>query len=1137
MTKALLIKSTASTKENPQGNWHKFEQASPFIQGIEAGDITQNIDSETLSAMISGLPSIWSRALMFAYAFKYTSEDANIKTSGLINFYKQLIAEYKGMLALMALYPNRISVSEPIYLNQTNNNIYDISSSFGDMLFEDVDLWCDPFELSSTKDEKPFIQIIKYNDSVIGATSPHTLFFTAVNYSLPNSNEIPWYRNGKFADPLEYGQLSTDSLRKIALLVGNIIEKLPDYEKNINQNRNGKDALEVQSLFIFFKNWLEEIKNFDKNIDLDGVLDAGLNFAKPFYPLFNIKKDLYYNNGQFSFNEDFGGITVDINKLLLQGDNIFTFGTNQDDEIWDDAAVYYLSAIDNNDPTKKWYFPVPLSDYGLKIFKNKIGDLLKPSSNNAHEIFAAITPKDFNLMVELYIVADGKRLTPIKKEYKIKTLSGAMRNVIMWPNFISCNWNAYYLYNEYPSNCPDVKFVPFYRNYLQDSGYESGEFIQDNKGNLIYANEQCDNSDINAYRIVEYPVSYATNNDFTYEIFKSNKPFAGLEIRSLLNGKDIVCGYILVKNTKSNIQSANTIIDLSHEYFEENITVGIDFGSNNSCVSYSKANNPEVKPINFKNHRVYLLGFEKHDPKREKTADRNELLFFQNDEQINGQIKSWVHDHDRRYVLDGMRGEEIAGGVPIFESNLIIHQMDERTITTNAGTLHHSMKWLTDQEGSKKKEAFLKSIWMAVVADLYQQKMIPSNLSWSYPGSFSNYDKLQYQQMYNALGKIPVAMHTVNVSDTPDTEAEAVCNYALNNLSISSNNIMLGIDVGGSTSDILIVSMDRVSRSYKMNIQSSLRMAAGMFISSAAKNENFRRAVLSYHQSPECKFKVANIDKIVNDASTAPFYINAVLDRIENENFAGFYSHISRSCAEIFAVPAYICGALLYYSGQLIRKTIEDNGYTQVNTVDLLPFGKGGRLFDWLDVFPGKSMANQYFNDCFKAGYGKDCNITLEKSNNIRKDNKSEVSFGLTAPKRVVMDPEVKKGSDIIGEEGYKFFPQGSNTPQELHSNDMVDSKYLEEMDFGIEFPQNFEKFEEFLKIFCDFVGPNKTGILKNSAQIENAAKDLGRTIKSFIVNDEQWQKADNQRKQGEIFDYKHSLFILECMAFMDKIM
>lgn len=1138
MAKALLIKSSAGSKENTQGAWHKFDQATPYIQGIQTGDLMENIDAEVLNSMISGLPSVWSRAHVFGYAFKYTQKDANIETSGLIKFYETIIREWKGFVALLALFPDRITVSKPILLDSIDmGELYNIPNAMGRMLFEDTDLWCDPDELKRTRIEKPFVQLIYYNNILVGATSPYSFVFTAIDYdNLSSSSDLPWYRNGKFDDPFEFGNLNNDQIQKLYLLVNNLFNKIPGFEKTLQTNREGKEPLSLSALFIFLKNWREEIRS--KGVDLvdQGALDAELVFANPFKPLFQIKQELYLNNGVFSYIDGTGEAKmIDIQRILLQDDFIYSINETDKTQPLAEAPVHFLTAIDPEESGKIWYFPIPLSSYGLRLFKNQIGDLVAVGKENAHELRASFKSTEFKLVVELFLIVDGQKQTPIVKEYEIKLITGAQRNVIMWPNFVSNKWNKYFLYSEYPSNARDIKMMPFFKAPSEKGGYDGGEYITNAEDSLIYIGDETYGTGLEVTKLIEYPVQIATSDDHPYEIIRSNRPVAGIEIRSLINGKDRVCGYLIVKNPNDDSMLDKKIRDYSYETIIDDVIAGIDFGSNNSCVSYSKLNDSNVVPVPYNNRRLFLVGAETNDPLNEKTARRDELLFYQNESSENGQVKSWVHDHNHRYITSGSEQEEISGGVPVFEPNILIHDMDERTITTNAGTLHHSMKWLTDIKGKEKKKAYLKTVWMQVCADLYANRMKPKELRWSYPGSFSQFDVLQYEQMYNELSNIPIEDETVIVSTEPSTEAEAVCNYALTNVSLADRNILLGIDVGGSTSDVLVVAMDRRARAFKMAKQSSLRIAAGILSDVIKDSKQVRQAIFKYHETPNCKIKVANIHKITEQPNTAPFYLNAIFDRLRDEDFKGFYSSLAQSVPMLFAIPAYVTGLLIYYSGQLIAKTINENNYQGISIVDLLPFGKGGRIFDWLDVYPGKRMADDYYNSCFHAGFGQGSeNIRIEKKDTIRKDNKSEVSKGLSAPQKVKADDSARENSDIFGENGFVYYPEGGE-PENLNADSNIQAHHLEEMDFGIQMPEKFEKFEDFLAIFADFVGPRRTGIIKNITVIEQKKSELFRELKGFITNDNEWQKADEQKRNGQPFEFKHSMFVLEGMCFLEK--
>ena len=107
MAKGKLIKSSEGSISNPAGKWYVHDQIKPFIQGIVAGDLDINQVSSTL---ISGVPSPWARVKLLWFALYYLQrKDANIETSGLIEFYSVLRDEWKGLLALIALYPDRVS--------------------------------------------------------------------------------------------------------------------------------------------------------------------------------------------------------------------------------------------------------------------------------------------------------------------------------------------------------------------------------------------------------------------------------------------------------------------------------------------------------------------------------------------------------------------------------------------------------------------------------------------------------------------------------------------------------------------------------------------------------------------------------------------------------------------------------------------------------------------------------------------------------------------------------------------------------------------------------------------------------------------------------------------------------------------
>ncbi|MDJ1483693.1 hypothetical protein QNI16_24555 [Cytophagaceae bacterium YF14B1] len=1146
MPKSLLIQSS-QVRNGDRGKWNKFDQQKPYIQGIQTGDVaTQEIDAVTLNTMISGVPTPWARARLFGFALKYTQEDPNIKTTGLIKFYNSLIAEWKGLIACMALFPNRIKIASPLPMDVQNiNDLYSIPTSLGRMLFDDTDLWTEPDSLSrNDPNAKPAVQLIYYNGKLIGGTSPYSLAFPAASYTnLPDSGDIGWYRNGKFDDPLVYGNLGADDLKKLFLLVKTMAAKIPSFEQKINQNRQGKVALSLLGLREFTEKFAQDIKAKAPNIEESGTLDGELNFAAPYQELFAVKSGYYFLNGVFYLNDPgSGAVEIDPKSLLLDSETLSQFFLEDETQPLDNAAVYYLKARDLS-RNEDLYFPLPLSRSAILLFQNNLADLLQ-GKKDFHQIYAELKPNEYRLKVRFRLYVGDKHMTPIEREYKIEPMDTG-KHVILWPNFISEHWQQYYLYNEIPANDTSIKIVPFFKRwenpwkiitndkkqFVYGEGMTTDEFKFINDNGLPEKRLEGD-------KLVYYPIG-KSGDIHKYEIYRFNQPLAGLEIRKNIGGSDQVIGYLMAKN------ATETFKDLSGTHTPEYIrnrraTVGIDFGSNNSCLSYST--DGVVKPFTFKNRRVFLMGAETFNGDS-KFASLHEMYFFQNESIMNGQLKTWVQQHNRLSVVPGKETIEISGGVPIFEPNIRVLAMEKSFMRTNAGELYYSLKWENDDAGMHRKEGFLKTLWLTMCAELYENQYAPSVMRWSYPGALSKKDQRLYNTMYGNIAQItPIRnVPTANL-EQPLTEAEAVCNYALSKggLAFYGDNMMIGADVGGSTCNVLLVAREKgQDGSYAPRLvkQSSLRMSAGKLAEVTLKSSQVREAIYYFATSGIANIKVMGIEEMRNKPEVSPYYLNTILDRLRGEDFDKFYKSLAQSgspyvnkaeARAIFAIPTFICGTVLFYSGMLAKKTIQDRNLTGINTFEFFPFGKGGRMFDWLESFIGKQDTLSYYNNCFKAGFGEGSDtIRLVKRDEIRQDNKSEVSFGLSAERKVVVDENSRETADIVGEEGFVF------NGQTLKASDSVTTQYLEKIEQFDQIPANFTNFEKFLDVFLNLAGPNDAGIIENTQMLKSKLPEIRRMLLNYVTYDPEYI---NARTSGQ-FDYKHSILVLIAMCFLDRIL
>lgn len=1144
MGKAKLIRSTEGVISDPEGKWYILERKKPFIQGIVAGDLDINQVSSTL---ISGVPTPWARAKLFWFAFDYLQrEDANIATSGLIEFYGVLRDEWKGIIALIALFPDRISFSDPIYMNPKEDSLYDLSGALGRMLLDDTDFWTDQQKKQSNPDELPFVQLLRYNSQVIGGTSPFSIVFPAVEYiGMKHAGDIPWYRNGKFEDPMNY--LDRDKMQKLYLFLKNINGNFEEYESNINLSRPN-NRLDLSGLKTYLRKWEKDIELKEGDLQKNGTVAKYSSLAMPYNALLSSAQKVYQlATGEFTFDRPADENLIkaelsDLQNILKEDKKVIGWYESSDHKNpLSASAVYYLKVNDVRDvdnPTK--YFSLPLSMEGIEMFTQQFGVLVS-HQDPMFDIVGKISEQG-NLIVDLTVSIDNMPYRLNSKEYEIEWLT-TNNKVIMWPDFISDNWDAYYLYSEYPLNVQGVKFVPFFKRG-QEQKIIMVERPHGNKiiKSFVYSNSPEDHiqeGGLDITHLVTYPAGQVPQEMHKYEVLKSNRPFAGLEIRIENAGKSQLAGYLIVKNPGDETMGERKIFDLTTENLTQEAIVGIDFGSNNSCVHYTlkTATSRGAQPIQFKNRRLALVGI---DSDSGVTADRDELLFFSNESTPNGQIKSWLHEHDVRYI-GAHKDKEIAGGVAVNEKNILVKEMDREKITTQAGILNYNMKWLSDIAGLSKKTAYLKALWLSVCADLYAQRCRPIELRWSFPGSMSSTDLNQYNAIYN--GQLPAITPILDSSTgmrlRPDsileqTEAESVCKYALSRDFGLNDNLFLGIDVGGSTSDILIlakdINADNAPRLYK---QSSVRIAAGVFYDAVIESPTFRKAINDYHKGQK-RIKVENIDEILSEGDKAPFYLNSVFDQLSDDDFAAFYSFIGREASFVYAIPSYVTGLLVFYAGKLCAKTVKENNLTAVREVHLMPFGKGGRLFHWLQTIPGSNTTKAYYEECFRKGYGEGAeSIRLVYREDVSIDNKSEVSKGLAVDAELIYDSDIRFTSDIFAEKNISYLEGGQFVP--FDENEVISDACFENIG-KFQFPDKLVNFDAFLRIFIDFVG-HKAGLVRDIAALENRSKELTSRLSAFISNDSEYKKARNAKQRTNRFEYRFPILIAEGLCYLEQIL
>lgn len=1128
--KALLIPSNVQSPNGVTGVWNNIGNiASAYIKGIQTGKLLNTINAQTLQALISGVPSPWARAKLFKYALDcFGNPVTSAANSGLNQYYNILVSEWKGLLAVMALFPGRITFSEPLSLN-TNGGQYDIASAFGRMLFEDADIWSNQNNLVKNPGAQPFIQLIYYRGKLVGGTSPLTAVFTGVDYSDLGTlaSDIPWYRNGIFESPDRY--LDPQQLQKLYHFVKNMNTNSQSFVNMVNSQRGNKPKIKFTQFQAVGQDWEQQLQRMaNTQLQPVGPIAKYNNLEIPFKLLFDSNVPLYRtSSGTFTFTNTPNVVQIgDINSLL--SDDKFVIGWSEDSNTAHsiyNGPVYLMKVHELNAQTTH-YFSLPLSEQAIEIFHNSLPGILGYVPSQGVSMEGKLNDKG-QLVVTLTLQVDGHAVQLNPKEYKVQWQLRPQK-VILWPNFIADEWTRYYIYSQ-RTDASQPEFLPFFKDK------NSGGIIKDRFGKFLTSNNLADADmtapSVSVRSLVKTPADAGNTLPADYEICLIDTPVLGLKAMITQGVSTICAGYLITRQ--------DVIQDYSTRQRSNTATVGFDFGSNNTCVFYHDSQSNQTNPVCFKNYRAMLVGQE--TMAFDRVAELDELLFFSNYESSNGQFKSWLQEHDGR-TNQFTQMDEIAGGVPVNRPNVQVNKMTDRIIETQAGVLHYNMKWLNDNLGLQKKRAFIKSLWLQTCAYLFTNDILPTSIKWSYPGAMMMRDVNDLHQIFLALGNVtPLQMANVTVENGM-TEAEAVCSYAvgLPDFGLAANSMFLGIDVGGSTSDILLLARDAQNNGQPtLFTESSIRLAAGVFFNtlngSGVGSQQFRNALVTFHGGHNTSVNVMNINEITRpeNRNKAPYYLNCIFDQLKPEEYDSFYQSLAANARFVFTIPAYVTGGLLFYSGMLIGKALKIGKLPEtLQQVDILPFGKGGRLFHWLYQAVGQQSTDSYYGECLNAGIKCIINheVRVVLRSQIAANNKTEVARGLCEPTQQFVKTAGLSTEDICGEQNVYF--RNGCTREPIAADQTLDGKYFHN-------PSQFElteleNFSKFMDMFLNFVCHETNVSSDKEQQMRRDLQDLPGCIANFITGDPEYQKALNAGQEN--FPYHQSMIVTEIAAYLQKM-
>ncbi|TWR26793.1 hypothetical protein FPZ42_07075 [Mucilaginibacter achroorhodeus] len=396
------------------------------------------------------------------------------------------------------------------------------------------------------------------------------------------------------------------------------------------------------------------------------------------------------------------------------------------------------------------------------------------------------------------------------------------------------------------------------------------------------------------------------------------------------------------------------------------------------------------------------------------------------------------------------------------------------------------------------------------------------------------------------------------------SEACAVANYMLrpeDGYSVSQGELLLCFDIGGSTTDITVLS--DLGRGKAMIKQNSIRFAAERLAQATRFSPNFKNVLLRMCEQKKIFVQGLNRGENKFSDNTAPYYFEQVVDRLDASDYDIFYRLIAAECREMMSVNLYITGLIMFYAGQLVHKLrqeiVRSEDATplvkQTNPKVRIAFaGKGARIFDWFNAVNDKA-AEDYYTQMFLRGIGGEAvarqtivpfNLNPLKIVDINsqrgKDNadvKYEVSKGLAIPtgQTHILVPKNKQAIEILGEDNFCIVrPDGR--VEYLPSTNSVSPQMLEHI--GRYFLHRVEGSKPPCPRFMDFadlfyrVSSSMFGLKMTPGDFMAGFQDMN--IENYIKAIPEFIAASNRKqREQKKFDYVAPVIILEGMKFFEK--
>jgi len=792
------------------GEW-KSEDAS-FLEKLAKG-LKMGSHMEVSSSDINSVPDVWARVLIIR--------------NGLVDNHKFLVNEWRGTLALLALAPYYTHIydltSDIVSIQDIKNSPYTNQSSTGQDGFAHIGKILFDVKPQDTMVEGQdwnAIGVLNFKKKAIAIINPYTIVASARDYtSIPDIKKLPWYEDGFLIDPCNAKDMRNEQYRVLEHYLDNLITGIQTlkfsnaevYNAVLGRLQEFKSACSAKALSSDFSSW----SPFKVNLNL------------PAQPVYDKLSQIYIGATDQSAKFDCG-LTVrpefeDQIKGAIFADFKVAQSTGKtlsDIRVWNNYSLNSLRQDETlsvklkNECKKEGYLyltPETIFTEKLVVFAGDNRKLKEHSSegiqfaypvNSALLMFmdpktlstnCMVSPDGDNYKVVMYlelVSETGNTMNyTLEKIYKAKDVvknRGVPLGFSVWPDIKIDNWDQYFFF--YDGNA-QVNILPKNIFAVDDIRNKLESLTSDDKIKFI------DNM-MSSHQVIgeEIPIQQTT---------------AVTELRSLKSSPEAILCNVATQSGGKSFTEHSKRVDVGLILFPDAYkvqetgnqwSVGIDFGTTNSCVYY-KENKENPKELIFKNriNLPYEPGTEEEEIEEVMQAHKE----F---------VPSRVVTVPFMTILRERSYKETSVENKPFRSNFIYY-VDQvlyaiQDLPDDKRPLKFNLKWgEADQDRTKVQyfvaQTVLQSAVEAAASGIKRENL---NFTFSYPEAYDAGHLKSFKKITRRAVNIGLGDDKYKSLERTGFETESISSalYFAKGQEIPFTENVVTIDIGGGTSDLSI---------------------------------------------------------------------------------------------------------------------------------------------------------------------------------------------------------------------------------------------------------------------------------------------------------------------------------------------